>query len=76
VTVAGILQLLELVLDLVVGIDVRRTIELGRDGLHLVPQRHVVRIEDLEPARLFLDGPGYRMRQVGGALAAVGPVIR
>src|SRR5271155_6119099 len=72
---ALLLEIGELVLDALIGLDVAGAIEALRDRSHLLPKRHVVRIEILElrlPA-IGKSNPG--PRQIARPLAAMRPVI-
>src|SRR5207237_10872747 len=72
---ALLLEIGELVLYALVGLDVAGAVEALRDRPHLLPQRHVVRIEILELRLAAIgerdDGP----RQIARPLAAMRPVI-
>src|SRR5207248_3250186 len=72
---ALLLEIGELVLDAFVGFDIAGTVEALCDRSHLLPQRHIVRIEVLELRLPAIgerdDGP----RQIARPLAAMRPVI-
>src|SRR6185437_3790405 len=53
VTVAALLQLLDLRAHLAVGGDIRGVIDLRRDGLHLVPQRQGLFVHEVEVVGLL-----------------------
>ncbi len=65
-----LLQLLDLRTHLAVGGNVRRVIDLGRDRLHLIPQRRRILVDELHFAGLIAQAHDF-LRHLEGSLAAL-----
>jgi hypothetical protein len=76
VPVAVRLQLVELRTDLGIGRNVGGAVDLGGDGLHLVPQRLILVVDEAEVRFAALDDLDDLAGDVGRAGAALGPMAR
>src|SRR5262245_58350246 len=75
-TVAHPLDAAELVAHRLVGGNILGAVDLLGNGADLHVERHVVGIEQLELALAAVADLDYGARDVGGALAALGPMVR
>src|SRR5258706_4685413 len=75
VPVARFLQLLDHLAHPVILRDVGGAVDLGRDRLHLVPERIRVLVDELEVGRLLTQAHDF-LRDVHRALAALRPMAR
>src|SRR5690349_6957508 len=72
---ALLLEIGELVLYALIGRDVTGAVETLCDRPHLLPQRHIIRIEVLEIRPAAIGERGYGACQIARPFAAVRPVI-
>ena len=72
---ALLLEIGELVLDAFVGFDIAGAVEALCDRSHLLPERHIVRIEVLELRLPAVGERDHGPRQIARPLAAMRPVI-
>src|SRR5690349_21600632 len=74
ISVTAFLKLFEAIADLLITDDIVRTVDLLRDRLCFLPERHIVRVDRLETGRCRLDRLHDGLSEICCAGAASSPV--